>query len=258
MLVVLIVGCNAVRDKYSVAGEYDKHSAQGFAICGDKAFLANNTGICRIYDLKGDSIISSFRFESSHKNNHSNCLDFGVEYPRGNRDFPALYISECSGKGRCFVEDVTIGKSSLIQTITFKERVTDWFIDRENRKIYAMAHFILKEKMTDSVTIYKFALPSIYAGDIDLTDKIEDYFRINLPYVLQGGTIHEGKMYLPVCERDKDKIKKNKLIVVDLKEFHLKKIIDLDEIINESEDLYFYHGRLLLFCGQKGGIFRIM
>lgn len=261
LLAVILVGCTTVNDVYNVAGQFDKQTAQGMAIYKNKAFLANNTGICRIYDLRKDSVLGSFRFASAHKNNHSNCLDFGIEYPDGNKEYPALYISECLNLGRCFVEDINGMNPKLLQTISFIERVTNWVIDKENKKLYAIAHLLRSKKLTDSVSIYRFPLPSIHQGDIDLSDKVEEVFRVHVPYTLQGAAIHKGMLYLPVgINKGNRAIKKGerKVLQIDLKRQIIVSKIDLeDKITNEPEDVSVYRGDVLMFCGQSGGIFKI-
>ena len=260
-LLFSLASCASFPYMYHVAGTYKKQTAQGMAVYGDKAFLANNTGICRIFDMKADSTISSFQFAGAHKNNHSNCLDFGIEFPLDNQQYPALYISECLQHGRCFVESVKDDKSTLLQTLSFNRHVTNWFVDRENKKLYAMAHLVRSGHMTDSVSFYRFPLPSIYDGDLDMSDKIESVFHVHIPYVLQGGTIHQGKLYLPVGVNKGNKTVQNNtrmLLVVNLKKGLIEQRIDLARLTsNEPEDVYFYRGRLLLFCGQEGGLYPI-
>ena len=259
VMVFLFADCSTVRDVYYVAGQYQKQTAQGMAIFNDKAFLANNTGICRIYDLKKFSTISSFQFASAHKSNHCNCLDFGVEYPKKDSFYPTLYISECSGKGRCFVEDVNNGHPVLLQT--FKKRVTNWVVDRENSQLYAVAHLMRANKQTDSMAVYRFPLPAISEGNVDLSDKVEEVFIIHVPYVYQGATIHRNKLYLPVgVNRGNKAINKDirKLLVVDLRKQEIIHQIDItDKATNEPEDVSIYQGKLLLFCGQNGGLRKI-
>ena len=261
VMVSFLVGCSTVRDIYHVAGQYQKQTAQGMTIFNDKAFLANNTGICRIYDLKKFSTISSFQFASAHKSNHCNCLDFGVEYPKKDSFYPTLYISECSGKGRCFVEDVNNGHPVLLQTISFKKRVTNWVVDRENSQLYAVAHLMRANKQTDSMAVYRFPLPAISEGNVDLSDKVEEMFIIHVPYVYQGATIHRNKLYLPVGVNRRNKaIKKDirKILVVDLRKKGIIRQIDItDKVTNEPEDVSIYRGKLLLFCGQNGGLRKI-
>ena len=172
-----------------------------------------------------------------------------------------MYVSECLNSGRCFVEDVNGKIPRLLQTFSFNERVTNWVIDKENKKLYAIAHLMRSKKITDSISIYRFPLPSIRQGDIDLSDKVEEVFHIRVPYTLQGATIHRNKLYLPVgVNRGNKSIKKDirKLLVVDLRKQGIIRQIDIsNKVTIEPEDVSIYRGKLLLFCGQLGGIYKV-
>lgn len=259
---LMLSACTSAPSVYKVAGAVDNNSAQGFAVHGDMVFLANNGGMCRLYDLKRKVEVSRFLLDSHGKNNHSNCLDFGVGHLGEKNEYPALYISECTSPGRCFVEKVTRGKSTLVQTISFKKRVTSWFVDRDKRKLYAMMHVMNGWKMTDSISICKFDLPELSHEIVNLDEtNIEDSFHLKVPYTLQGGTIHKNRLFLPVGTHGahKDGIKKSrKLIVIDLSKRLIDKTINLEEVTdNEPEDVFFYKGMLWLFCGQSGGLYPI-
>lgn len=264
---LFLSGCVSVKDFsiYSVSGIFEKQTAQGFAVWEHYAFLFNNQGWCRIFDLKQKKIINKFQLGSFHKNNHANCASFGVEFPMDNNAFPALYISECNFPYRCFVEDITDKKSTLIQTIQYVkngeiQKVSNWITDRRMKKIYAVAR--CNKNMKDSVLILRSRLPSINEGDVIFEEKdVEDSFYVTFPNLLQGGTIHAHCLYLPVGLHTGNESRKDAeraILVVDI---GAKKIVDFislqDKIVNEPEDVDFYDNHLLLFCGQTGGIYPI-
>ena len=78
--VVSIIACNKsyqnefdINISYQVSGTYNKQAAQGMAVYKDFAYLLNNTGLCRVYDLKQQKVIDTFPLASANNNNHSNC-----------------------------------------------------------------------------------------------------------------------------------------------------------------------------------------
>lgn len=98
---------------YKVAGTYKGQADQGMAICRERAFLFNNTGICRIFNLRTNEVERVFNLESTGKN-HCNSASFGIEKGKGSK-FPVIYISQCNAPYKCFVESVTDTSSILVQ-----------------------------------------------------------------------------------------------------------------------------------------------
>ena len=258
------------RKAFSFPGERNNKTAQGMAIYKNSAFLFNDEGHCRIYDLKKKQLISEFKLASASKSNHANCAYFGISFPKGNKKYPALYISESSGPSRCFVESIDNNGSQLIQTLQVKifgNYTQNWFIDHMQECIYTIASTSPDE--LDSIgskryLINKFPLPSLDSISVIFTEKdIIDQFEILFPNLLQGGTIRNNYLYLPVglhkfpgseVRKDKDRA----IIIVNLKTKQIEKIIDINQSVPyEPEDVDFYKGRLLLYCGQEGGLYEI-
>lgn len=265
----LILFCSAYAvyqrtEVYSVSGTYKKLSAQGMAVWGDLAILLNDQGFCRVYDLKEREVIGSFPLGSANKNNHANCASFGVEYPESNKEFPVLYVSECRKPYRCFVENITKDSAVLVQTIQFvkgeePQKISDWIVEREERKLYAISR---RNEMRDSLLIVRFRLPSLTEGDVSFTEEdVEDTFCVMFPNLLQGGTVRSGHLYLPVGLHTGNESRKDAeraIIVIDLNKRTINQILSLeDRVVNEPEDVDFYGKKLLLFCGQTGGIYPI-
>lgn len=274
-LAALSCGAAVMTPAYNFPGKHKNQSAQGFAIHGNSAFLFNNTGLCRIYDLKTRQLVADLVLDSTAPENHANCADFGVEFPEGNSEYPALYVSECYGERRCFVESITAKGSKLIQTLRVKtggweDYSFDWYIDREKKHIYTLSFnkevnlIGAKTKMREYL-VTKLPLPPLSAGDVVFTQKdILEQFTISFPQLSQGGTIRGAYLYLPVGHKkpnpDAKKKKTDKrdraLLVVNLRTKQIEKTIDLNDSLElEPEDASFHSNRLLMFCGQEGGLF---
>jgi hypothetical protein len=260
--------------EYPFPGTYKGKSAQGMAIHGDNVFLLNNGGHCRVYDLKSKKMLVEFDLASADEPslNHANCANFGVEYPRGNDLFPALYVSQYWEPGLCSVESITPTGPLAVQTLRLKIKGTsnrvDWFVDKERKNICILTR-ISKEAIDDkgskSYLIARLPLPPLPpAGkkSVTFTEKdIIDKFEITFHNLLQGGTARDGLIYLPTGNRAKAPDSKDKdraLIIVDVSERKISRTIDLNDTIwKEPEDVDFYNGTLLLYCGQSGGLYPI-
>lgn len=269
MSLLLVPLSLSAQPQYPVQGTYKGKSAQGMAIYGDNAYLLNNEGTCRVYDLKNKEVRAAFSLGSAGKHNHANCASFGVEHYAGNKTLPVLYVAECTSPNyRCFVENIEGGKAELVQTIQYvadgkTQSVQTWVVDRKKKHIYA----IRRQKMekakpyTELHEITKFKLPRLSRGtEVKLTNKdVEDRFIVYFPNVLQGATIRDRYLYLPVGFQNM-KVKKPEgdraLVVIDLKKKKIAKTIDLTNLTeNEPEDADFYEKKLMLYCGQSGGIY---
>jgi len=253
-----------------VTGEYLKLPAQGMAIYGDKCFMLNITGHCRVFDLKKKKLIRDYRLGCYSSTNHANSASFGIE-KIGRCKRPVMYVSECSSPYRCFVENVSDSGSVLVQTIQATkngkpEVIHDWVVDRTHRFLYGIK---TTSNAVDSVgnrlnTIFQYRLPRLSEGEnVILTeeDKINQYDLLFVN-VLQGSIIKGNKMYLPVgnlrFEGEEKERDRRALIIVDLRKRKIVKKLDINNITdNEPEDCDFYKGKLLLYCGQSGGLYEI-
>jgi hypothetical protein len=254
----------AVRE-YDFPGTYEKQAAQGMAIHENIALLFNNEGHCRIYDLKTKKKITECDLESSSGTNHANCVSFGVEQPKG-AFFPVIYVSECYGGRHCFVESITPDGARLLQTLQIKtggteERSFDWVVDRENKFIYSLAGFSKNSKPHVQVT--KWPLPPLGKKKITFhkSDIIEQ-FAVSFPNLTQGACIRGGYLYMPVGLHDpadgSKEYKSREIIVINLATKKIEKSIDINASCpHEPEDCDFYGDVMLLYCGQRGGLWRI-
>ncbi len=255
--------------KYPIVGTYKGKSAQGMAIWEDSAFLFNDGGHCRVLNLKTGELIREFDLASAGKNTHVNAACFGSECPQGG-NLPVIYISEYKSPSRCFVEHIKDSGCVLLQTIKIYENgknafVQSWIVDNKNKFIYAIAREapLKGEKNSDKVKISKYRLPQLSEGaDIVFTEKdCLDTFIVVFPSGTQGGVIKGRYIYLPtgLQESARGQFNAERTIqVIDLKKKYLVKRIDLTYITtNEPEDLDFYKGKALLYCGQEGGLYKV-
>lgn len=113
-------------------------STQGFAIEGRYGFSVHDKGQCVVIDLKRREFVSTFILEGN--TGHCNNASFGVERYSPQSKFPLLYVTECRGQRACYVNDVTLEGSRLVQTIYYDgDDITgpaDWFVDARSRRIY--------------------------------------------------------------------------------------------------------------------------
>lgn len=256
--------------RYSVVGTFNKKGAQGMAINGKYAYLMNDGGLCRQYNLENMTVVKCFQLGCSSENPHVNNVCFGKETYNGS-SIPLIYITECRKVGfRCFVEDISGEVPQVLQTIQAKERgevarVYVWVVDTLQKALYTITR---SSDLLDSLgsvhnTITKYHLPLLNQGRfVVLTEKdIVERFDITFPNVLQGCKIKGNKMYIVTgYQQSLGHLKDSKraIHVVDLKKREVIKNIDLTYITtNEPEDVDFYKGKCLLYCGQEGGIYEI-
>ncbi len=266
VLFFIFYSCTSHRDvKYfPIEINYKNKWGQGMAIHGQYVFLLTHTGLCRIYDMREGLFAGSLVLASAHAKNHANNACFGVEYPKDNNKFPALYISECEAPYRCYVENITEYESRLIQIIQFRignkpQAVHDWIVDREANHIYAVTQFypFNKERNGFATQIVKFGLPPINTPEVILSDvDIEDSFEVFFPHILQGGVIHNHTLYLPSGASADSQVqygKERAIVTIDLKGKKIKKIINVQDILNnEPEGAAFWGKFLMVSCAPKG------
>ena len=256
--------------RYPIQGAFKKKSAQGMAIYEDTAYLMHDGGMCRVFDLKNGRVVRNFHFKSRSKYNHINNACFGRSV-YGNNKVPLVYLSECMQRGRCFVEQIEGGSSRLVQTIeAFKNgknwRMTNWVVDNDNGFLYGVTRN--RKETLDSVGnvvchIVKFRIPSLEEGNkVAFSEKdLIDHFEVVFPNILQGCKIRKGKLYLlaglmQTLSHRKDS--KRAVLIVDLKKKKLMKTYDLTyTTTNEPEDMDFYKGKWLLYCGGECGIYEL-
>lgn len=256
--------------RYLPIGFYKKETAQGMGIWQDKAYLLNNHGHCRVYDLKMEEVVGEYKLASAGSHNHANSLCFGNEIAEGG-DRPVTYITECGGRKRCFVENLNDSCAYLVQTIyaTLNGKELQaflWAVDRQKESLYAVTRddkHPVDSLGTKRNTIFRFRLPKLSEGKEVVLDETEivDSFSVFFPNILQGGKVRNGRFYISLGLQESLRHQQNSdraVVVIDLKKRKIKKIIDINKItINEPEDLDFYKGCILVWCGQEGGLYSV-
>ena len=136
-------------------------SSQGMAVWGRYAFLLHDQGQCVVVDIKRKRFVSTYMLDQNQT--HCNNASFGTEYHSKESQFPLLYISECKGSRACFVTDVTLNGSRLVQKIYYDgSDITgpaDWLVDRKKQLIYLYC------TVDGRRTLKRFALPRLSDSD---------------------------------------------------------------------------------------------
>ena len=113
-------------------------ATQGFAIHGRYGFSMHDKGQCVIIDLKRKEFVATFIIEGN--TGHCNNASFGVERYSRRSPFPLFYVTECRGERVCYVNDITLTGSRLVQTIHYdSDDITgpaDWAVDARKKQIY--------------------------------------------------------------------------------------------------------------------------
>lgn len=252
--------------RYPIVGNYKGRGAQGMAIYGDNAFLMSDGGLCRVYNLASKKQEREFALASSSPKNHVNNVCFGPDHYKGNV-LPLIYVSECNNPFRCFVENITADSCELIQTIEVKnhEVIIDWVVDCKSRKLYSISRTgeVIDDAGNCVCNIKKYRLPSVNEGNsVVLSEQdVIDQFSVIFPNILQGCKIRNNMMYLVTGFQESLSHRVDacrSLKVIDLKLKRLRKESDLTYITtNEPEDIDFYKGYCLMYCGQEGGLYEI-
>lgn len=252
-----------------VVGTYRGKSAQGMAIWGDKAYLFNDGGHCRIINLKTEQIEGEYDLASARKDNHVNNASFGNEVVDDDCQ-PVLYISETNGHSRCFVERMGDTCSVIMQTIQIVNKgknvfVQSWVVDRKKNALYTVTRMPVKnsESVSKTVKIEKYRLPKLEEGkNITFTqnDCLESYC-VEFASGTQGGFIKGNYLYIAsgLQESARERYNAKRAIqVINLKKKRLMKKIDISHVTtNEPEGFDLYKGKAMLFCGQEGGIYEV-
>lgn len=172
-----------------------KGSTQGFAIWGKYGFVLHDKGQCVIINLKKNKFVSTFMLDGN--TSHCNNASFGIE--RGTK-FPLLYVSACKGDHCCYVTDITLEGSRIVQKLFYSgegyPRSYDWFIDRKNKLIYTYGSYGEMTKL-----VKKFRLPRLADsdknGEVHLTQNdVLDEFIVEGINIYQGSVIDGHYAYL--------------------------------------------------------------
>ncbi|MBR1926716.1 MAG: hypothetical protein IJ840_03045 [Bacteroidales bacterium] len=213
-----------------------KGSTQGFAMHGKYAFVMHDKGFCCIFDMKKKAYVNSFFMPGN--TGHCNNACFGVEKASKNSKFPLLYISECGGTSCCYVTDINLEGSRVVQRIYFDGSgyagTIDWCLDAKNGFIYTYGGINGGYKL-----LKKFKLPKLSdsdaSGEVHLTDAdVLDETRLDKGINIWQGSFVRGRYaYLPDGYPPYDHF----LHIVDLQEKEIIVSKNITELVNEPEGI---------------------
>jgi hypothetical protein len=236
--------------------QFSQLSVQGVSVFGQGLTYANgyvlsaeNGGNLRILKYQDYSpqlqLVSSYRLASSGSENHANSLNFGKHYADGDQ-FPALYVSECYGGQRCFVERVGLSSSTLIQTIslsTVSEHFgifLNWVPDLNRNRLLAVG---VTQDSRSRFNVLEFALPDFTESSITLTDSdILKEFEIANNNLFQGCCICGDMLLLPVGQAAGSQ----NIIFYDLQNNAIINTLPLSDVVGEPEDCALKDDSLIL------------
>ena len=175
-------------------------STQGFAMHGDYAFVLHDKGRLCIFDMKKKKMVANYLMDGNRS--HCNNACFGMEKISRRAKFPLLYVASCGGENCCYVTDVTLQGSRVVQKIFFNGTgyagTIDWCLDAENGFIYTYGG-----RNGDYKLLKKFKLPRLADsdanGEVHLTDAdVLDETRLDSGINIWQGSIVRGRYaYLP-------------------------------------------------------------
>ena len=255
---------------YPIIGTYYGKSAQDMAIYGDRAYLMNDGGHCRVLNLETGNVDKEFDLACSNKNTHINNVCFGIESFDGHV-LPVIYASETNRPYQCFVEDISGDKPVLLQTIQAEEKGKsysnyNWVVDKDNEFLYGLNcywHQYIDKVGNIRTTVTKYRLPKLNEGaNVVLSEKdVPERFDVFFANAMQGTTIRKGKLYIASGMQEKEENNtetERAIIVVDLKKKRIVKKVNINLMMtNEPEGIDFHKNKCMLFCGQTGGVYRV-
>ncbi|MBQ3204644.1 MAG: hypothetical protein IJB39_06655 [Alistipes sp.] len=218
-------------------------SSQGMAIYGDVAFLMHDKGQCVIINLRERYFISSYVMEGNV--GHCNNASFGREKVSKDSPFPLLYVSECRGERACYVNDVRLDGSRLVQKIFYDGEdivgPADWLVDAKRGHIYLYC------TVGGERTLKRFRLPRLADndsnGEVHLAAKdVQREIVLGEIAIPQGSFVWGRRVYLPEGVPSRDR----RLHVVDLRSGRKLGVADLNGIEYEPEGIATMGGELYI------------
>ena len=203
---------------------------------GDYAFVLHDKGRLCIFDMKKRKMVANYLMEGN--TSHCNNACFGVEKATRRSQFPLLYVASCGGENCCYVTDVTLKGSRIVQKIFYTGTdyagTIDWCLDAENGFIYTYGGRNGGYKL-----LKKFRLPRLADsdgnGEVHLTDAdVLDVTRLESGINIWQGSIVRGRYaYLP------DGYAPHELFVhvVDLDEKRIVLSRNITDLVDEPEGI---------------------
>lgn len=218
-------------------------SSQGMAIYGDVAFLMHDKGQCVIINLRERYFISSYVMEGNE--GHCNNASFGRERVSKDSPFPLLYVSECRGERACYVNDVRLDGSRLVQKIFYDGEdivgPADWLVDAKRGHIYLYC------TVGGERTLKRFRLPRLADNDSNgevhlAAEDVQREIALGEIAIPQGSFVWGRRVYLPEGVPSRDR----RLHVVDLRSGRKLGVADLNGIEYEPEGIATMGGELYI------------
>jgi hypothetical protein len=224
-------------------------NGQTIAFYGNYIVRIPNNGKLTLLSLSGDTVTTVFESEDNLVG-HNNSAQF-APYKGADDEFPLLYVSAHDGVNSiCKVYRLTTTSVTLVQTITF-DLPSTLVRGISNTQIGDDGCFYMFNFITG---VIKLTTPDINVSNIELTiDNVIDYFWFNFPtpnYVLQGGIIYKGYLFMP-CGYTSTTY--NELFVFDLASHTLITKVNVGTWGGEPEDCDFHDGKLYV-ATLNGGI----
>lgn len=262
-------GRKVMLNEYCFKGEmlmgigYQGTSGQGACVYGDYYVQGGVGGYVRVFNLSTKTVVAnSIPLSVVASTNHVNNINFSDVMPTGGT-FPYMYVSECTGEGRCFVENFSLSGCALVQTIGYSGtdlHDTNWAIDTENNFIYLIGNTESSYTVQgNKVRVKRFALPALTESDVTLTpEDILDTFDWDgdegKACVFQGNIVKNGKMYS--CFGGS--MTTHRIYVTDLDTHITETIIELDQMFDgECESVNIYNGTLLIGYPNQSKLYQL-
>ena len=262
-----IVDETEVEYLFSVDTHSEDHVMQGFAAYNGIVFQLHDGGRCVTYRLDNGQKLASFHLGSFYTHNHCGNANFGKEFPEGNTDFPALYVSGDLTTKACYVENVTASSAELIQTIYFDIDPSYtggqvFFDHARDRLIYMQREKIGIGNQSNIFKLCEFPIPALSDGD-EIRYTNEDM--LGEPYELpfyspyyQGASTYGGyilQTYGAFVENSFGS--KVGIMCFDAETHDFVRVIPLDGIINQEPQGLFVHNGKLTVCFVNGAVYEI-
>lgn len=237
----------ALKGLFTPTASLPTRRQQGSAVYNNIMFNLFDKGGLSILNIAERSVINEYTVDVASPDNHMNNAGFSNIFYGNNNTYPLMYISECYGNHRCFVENVTNESAELIQTITFSNgngdysTAFDWIIDTFTGEL--MTYGIMAN---GKHKIKVFEIPGVETTTVTLNESdvldqwvIEDYFRSGFAYTYQGSCAFSSMIYL-VCYNP------NKIICVNAQTHQVTAEVPLSFISGEPEGIGICDGVMYL------------
>lgn len=243
-------------------------ACQGSAVFDDYLLVGRIGGTVILFDLVTKTALGAVVLESASTYNHVNNLSFGVEGDENNTVFPKyLYVSECddtNNKNRCFVENITLSSSTLVQTINYNGTAYlgnyQYTIDTDNNYLYLSGNTKTAYNVSgNKIKILRFDLPLISEGDDitlsdeDIIDSWEYDADINNMYIFQGMSYYRNRLYMCIGGFDNGTgYMPHKIFVISPFTGDVVSVVDTSLFLREElESIGFYNCKIMACYAGK-------